>query len=69
MNKLHTYELGNNDFCMSIVENNKMIITVCLSMPGTVLDYAYFPGIIINGPSFYSKRSQFGLMNVYGHPH
>lgn len=53
VDKLHTYELGNNDFCMSIVENDK-VVAMYLSMPGTALDYAYFPGIIINSPSFHS---------------
>ena len=46
-------ELGNSDYCMNIVENNE-VITMCLCVPGTALDYAYFSSIIINSSSFLS---------------
>lgn len=49
--KFHKCELGNSDYCMSIVKNNKAV-TAYFGV--TVLVYAYIPGVIINSPFFHS---------------
>lgn len=59
---MHKYDLGISECCISMVENNEVII-ICLNVPGTVLDYACSPGMISNSLGLSISDDE-----LYGHP-